>query len=97
MEHYTKVVQSIYEEDYTNFCDYFVDQGGDLGADMNNVNSLVAYHCELYNERLKSLDNMDVQLDCLEEVMSSQIGLSREIDHDSDKHSESEDDGDKDI
>ena len=97
VEHYSKVVRSIYEEDYANFCDYFVDQGGDLEADMNNANSLVAYHRELYNEQLESLDNMDMQLDRLEEVMSSQIGLSRGIDRDSDEHSESEDDGDKDI
>ena len=69
VEHYSKVVCSIYKEDYANFCDYFVDQGGDLEADMNNANSLVAYHHELYNEQLESLDNMNMQLDRLKEVM----------------------------
>ena len=87
----------LHEEDYTNFCDYFKDQAGDLQGDVNNVDGLVAYNRELYNEQLTSLGEMDMQLDHLKEVMSSRIGLAHEASCDSDKHTESEDDGDKGI
>ena len=97
VEHYSTLVRYLHEEDYTNFCDYFEDQAGDLQGDVNNVDGLVAYNRELYNEQLASLGEMDVQLDHLEEVMSSRIGLAREASCDSDEHTESEDDGDKGI